>query len=369
MHKRWRCWIPVCVLAAILTGRPGPSFGQTETDDSGGKPALENLLPPSIAQNLQINAWGWFSYLHNSGDEYKDYWLGDVALGGTESFGDRIAATAEMHFLDEQNENSGCLEQAFVSASVFPSLGTIVTVGKFNANIGVEPRDEWDRFGGTSSLLFGAEPQDLIGVLITQPIGDSGLAIKPFIANDFEGHFNFDKSPAGGAIVEYGPTNALKLALTNWVGPGFRLDPQEDYDDSEYAYENWTGPDIDSSDRNGELYFADGRVTWRAIKGLTLAAEGLLAMQGPSANREAWNGFLFLANYDITDRFRAFARFSYLNDKMWLVTGVTQVAHEISGGLAYEILPGAELRGEVRHDGSNTLRNTDSFSIHLTFAY
>ncbi len=92
-------------------------------------------------------------------------------------------------------------------------------------------------------------------------------------------------------------------------------------------------------------------------------------MQGASPDHPAWNGFLFLANYNITDKFRAFARFSYLNDPQWLVTGATQVAHEISGGLAYEILPGAEIRGEYRHDQSNALGGTDAISIHLTFAY
>jgi hypothetical protein len=360
--------IQLLLISAVLVAMAAPSLAQSEGDDLGSKPALENLLPTDVQQYLQVNAWGWFSYLHNSGDEYKDYWLGDVALAGTASIGDRIAATAEMHLIDDQNSVSGFLEQAFVSASVFPTLGTLVTVGKFNANIGVEPRDEWDRFGGTASLLFGAEPQDLIGVMITQPLGNTGLTLRPFIANNFEGDSNFDQSPSGGAILEYGPTQSLKITLTNWVGPGFVRSSADDYAD-EYAYENWYGPEIDYARIGGTFYMADAHITWQPTKALTLAAEGLLAMDGANADHPAWNGFLFLANYNITDKFRAFARFSYLNDPQWLVTGATQVAHEISGGLAYEILPGAEIRGEYRHDQSNALGGTDAISIHLTFAY
>jgi hypothetical protein len=359
----------LCLLPAALLALPAPSFAQSGGDDPDQKPALESLLPTDVQQYLQINAWGWFSYLHDSNDEYKDYWLGDVALAGTVSIGDRIAATAEMHLIDDQNQVSGFLEQAFVSANVFPSIGTLLTVGKFNANIGVEPRDEWDRFGGTASLLFGAEPQDLIGVMVTQPLGNTGLTLRPFIANNFEGDSNFDQSPSGGAILEYGPTQSLKIALTNWVGRGFVRGSADGYDPEEYAYENWYGPDIAYANLGGTFYMADAHITWQPTKALTLAAEGLLAMDGANADHPAWNGFLFLANYNITDKFRAVARFSYLNDPQWLVTGITQVAHEISGGVAYEIVPGAEIRGEYRHDQSNALGGTDAISIHLTFSY
>ena len=189
------------------------------------KPTLQALLPDSLSQNLEVNAWGWFSYLHDSAPSDKDYWETDVALGGTLRMGDRLAATADIHFLDDYDGPRGFLEQAFVTANSLPDWGTLVTAGKFNANIGLEPRNEWDRFGGTASLLFGAVPQDLIGIEVTQPIGDTGVTLRPFIANDFDGNLNSHGPPSGGATIEYKPVHGLSMALTNWVGPGFVRGP------------------------------------------------------------------------------------------------------------------------------------------------
>ena len=77
---------------------------------------------------------------------------------------------------------------------------------------------------------------------------------------------------------------------------------------------------------------------------------------------------MFLANYDITDRWRAFARWSYLNDPQWIVTGSTETRQEVSGGLAYKIIEGVEIRTEYRHDFSPN-QDLDSISAHLTFSF
>jgi hypothetical protein len=349
---------------------------QTQQDASGNyndHAALENILPPSIAQNLDINAWGWFSFLHDSDREDPPYWLSDVALGATQRIGENFAATADVHFIDQNNESNGFVEQAFVTADALPKTGTLLSVGKFNANIGVEGRDEWDRFGGTTSLLFGAEPQDLIGVMLTQPIGDTGITVRPFVSTNFEGTFDFNAPPGGGAIVEYRPQHELSVALTNWVGPGYFGGQNGDGDDSdsynEYPYDNWEGPDLNYTGTRDTLYLVDGHVTWLPTPDLTLSAEALLAMEGKSAQKPAWSGFLALVNYDITDRLRVFARWSYLNDNRWFVTYYVQTSYEISGGLGFEFLPGAEIRGEYRHDSSNKSGGVDSVSAHITFSY
>src|SRR5439155_12656340 len=111
--------------------------------------------------------------------------------------------------------NRADLEQGFVSMRLFDDAGTLLTIGKFNANFGVEPRDFWDRRTGTTSLLFSAQPQDLIGVMVTQPIGDTGLTLRPFVSADFQGGWNFDQTPSAGLMAEYKPNKDLSFAVTN----------------------------------------------------------------------------------------------------------------------------------------------------------
>jgi hypothetical protein len=361
-HFKWLRIILIAVTATMLASST-VCRAQSSYDN---KPRLESLLPESWQQNLEVNAWGWFSYLHDSMPKNRDYWEAQLALGGTWRINDNLAATANMQFIADNDVTEGVLQQAFVTWNAIPTAGTLLTVGKFNADIGVEGRNEWDRFNGTTSLIFGAIPQDLIGAEITQPIGETGVSIRPFIANSFNGQLNSDGGPVGGAVVDYQPVHGLTMSLTNLLGPGFIIGP---YIYTGYPYNNWIGTNIDYFGTTGALYLADGHVSWQPITGLTLQAEGVIALQGPHAEYLAWSGFLFLANYDITDQLRVFARYSYLNDKLWLVTGITQITDEISGGAAFEFFPGAELRGEYRHDDSNKTGNVDSVSVHLVFSY
>src|ERR1700722_14200205 len=69
--------------------------------DFDNPPRLSQLLPPSVSEHLDINVWGWFSYLGSTADDDHSYWDGDLALGATQRIGDRMAVTGEMHFLDE----------------------------------------------------------------------------------------------------------------------------------------------------------------------------------------------------------------------------------------------------------------------------
>lgn len=372
---------------------PGASGSYTATDDT---PALSKLLPPAIAESLDVNVWGWLSYAHSNSEYHSSYWDADISLGATKRFGDRVAVSANMHFIDADDSKRGWLEQAFVTVKLSERAETLLTVGKFNALFGVEPRNAWDRLGGTTSLLFGAEPQDLLGVMITQPIGSTGLTLKPFVVTGFQGRSDLNEPPSAGLLIQYHPTHEWAFSLTNWVGPGFvseydesdsdsdseyadarhtrirRADDEAEDDDESYnrsyALANWTGPDLEA-DRGGTLYFLDGTATWLPRPDLTLAAEGLLAAGGPSAGRLAWWGVLVLGNYDITDRWRLFARWSFLNDIDGMVSGIVQRRHEISAGVGFQVIRGTELRGEYRHDFSDADGNLDTVSVHLTFAY
>ena len=217
----------IILLAGLLSSTPAAA--QEAGYDDG--PSLEKLLPPSVAQNLDLNAWGWLSYTPAIPHNRENYWDMDLALGATQRFGDQMAATADVHFLDSNGTPSGELQQAFVTAQLSEKNSTLLTIGKFNANIGVEPRNAWDRLGGSTSLLFGAEPQDLLGIMLTQPLGNTHLTARPFIAANFQGRSNLEGPPSAGLMLEYRPVHELDLALTNWIGPGFR---QEEYEaDSE----------------------------------------------------------------------------------------------------------------------------------------
>ena len=218
---------------------------------------IANTLPPALSDGLDVEGWGWVSDLQNNSHPRSNYHDLLLSLEITKSFQQRVAITAEGNFIDADGYGRVELEQGFVSALLSTQTQTMLTVGKFNANFGVEPRDFWNRRTGTTSLLFGAQPQDLIGLMVTQPVGDTGVTLRPFMSADFQGAYNFDQPPAGGLMVEYQPKKELDLALTNWVGPGLVLDGgrplRPPYPSGGYGYdgaavvENWQGPNLSRS--------------------------------------------------------------------------------------------------------------------------
>lgn len=384
-------------LAAGLALAAEPDEGAYE---SGG---LERFVPAPLSDGLEMHAWGWLGYLYSPQGDHRTYQDEQLAMDVTRSFGKRLAATVDMHFIDVNNHARGELEQAFVSALLSEQEGSILTVGKFNASFGVEPRDFWNRLTGTASLVFGAQPQDLIGGMLTLPVGDTGVKIRPFLAEGFEGHLDFGKAPSGGFVTEWRPMRELTLAMTNWVGPGWVQHEDAssypvayaEYDrksktywepdyyqggGGEGAYQadaytygrpvvaNWTGPYL-NADPGGTMYFLDAKVVWTPRADWILAGEYLLARTWSSEGQFGWDGAMALANYDITDKWRIFGRWSYLHDPDGIVTGTAQRRHEASVGLGYTIYRDVEIRGEYRHDWSDVVDDSDSVSVHLSFGY
>src|SRR5450432_1221070 len=199
----------------------GPS---TETeDDLPLKQQLINCFPPAIAEGLDIGAWGWLGDLANNAPNThpNNYYDLELGLGISETIGENFKIAAQGNFIDANGELRGELEQGYITEKVWKAEETLVTVGKFNANFGVEARDFWDRRTGTTSLLFSAQPQDLIGVMVTQPIGETGIELRPFISADFQGRYNFNKSPSGGLTAQFKPNRKIEFAVTGWIGPGF----------------------------------------------------------------------------------------------------------------------------------------------------
>ncbi len=374
------CLLGLCVYAVAA---PADLDTKAATVNSSDVPPPETLkeellskLPPAVAEGLDVDAWLWMSYLHNDQSSDNNIYDLQLSLDVTKTFGRRVATSFEGNFIDANGERRVELEQGFISFLLSEKSQTLLTVGKFNANFGVEARDFWNRTNGTTSLLFAAQPQDLIGVMITQPIGNTGITLRPFITADFQGAYNFDQPPSFGMTVEYRPNNALTLAVTNWVGPGMVLYEgrplRAPFKGGEYGssdvVENWQGPNL-YAERGGTLYFMDAKAIWQPRPDLMLAAEYLVGSTSVSEASWGWWGAMALAHFDITDRLGVFARFSYLDDRDWLVSGEYQRLHEISGGVGYRINKYIEVRGEYRHDHGTVTGDSNSVSVHLAMGY
>jgi hypothetical protein len=362
---------------------PIPAGGaNVETDsDVSLKQRYIDRLPPAIGDDLDIDAWGWAGILQTN-YENKRYYDAELGLGITKSFAQRLAIGAEGNYINANGVTRFELEQGYASIKVSDATQTLVTIGKFNANIGTEQRDFWSRTTATTSLLFAAEPQDLLGAMVTQPIGETGLQVRSFVTEGFQSAYDFNQAPSAGVTAEYKPNRKIELALTNWVGPGFVRDggrhlgqpfPRayggEYGDDPAGAVvENWQGPNLYAT-RASTLYFVDASCIVRPTTDLTLTAQGLFARTGAGKDSTSWGGFMLLADYDLTDQLHVYGRWSYLEDPDWLITGVFQRCQELSLGAGYQIFAGWELRGEYRHDFSNATPDFDTATADLTFTY
>jgi hypothetical protein len=352
-----------------------PEWSSSEAEDLSLKEEFLRWLPPAVSEDLEIDAWAWLGALHQP--EHDDYWDADLSLAVTKSFDQKVAITAQGDVLGANGDWRAELRQGYISTRLSNKVDAIFTIGKFNANFGVEPRDFWNRSTGTTSLLFGAQPQDIVGMMLTYPLGDD-IKLRPFISADFQGDYNFDQSPAAGIRIDYQPHADWMISLTQWVGPGFvlmggrPLDPPyplEGYGEHpEEVIANWQGPHL-MAEQAGTLYFVDANATWRVFPDLTLAGEFLLGTTNSSSGTWGWHGWMGLARFDVTDHLHAFGRFCYLDDPDWLITGFFQTRREVSCGFGYEILDDVEIRGEYRHDFSNAYDDVDTLSIHLTLTY
>jgi hypothetical protein len=373
------------VSTSTKTDLIGPD--DTTNDDLSLKQRLINCFPEPIAQGLDIDAWGWLGDLaNNAPDNYSNnYYDLELGLGISETFGQSFKIAAQGNFIVANGDRRGELEQGYITAKIWDAGETLLTVGKFNANFGVEARDFWDRRTGTTSLLFGAQPQDLIGVMVTQPIGDTGIELRPFLSADFQGGYNFDQSPSGGITAQFEPNRKIEFAVTGWAGPGIVTkngkplrSPYgdnaygDDDDDAEDSYasvvENWQGPNL-TGESASTLYFGEGMLIIRPTTDLTLSAELLQGGTSSRSGRWGWSGYLVMADYQVTDPLHVYLRWSALDDSDWIITGIFQRLEEVSCGLGYEFFDGLEGRVEYRHDFSNATPDFDSVSFHLTFSF
>jgi hypothetical protein len=247
-------------------------------------------------------------------------------------------------------------------------------------------------------LLYRAQPQDLRGVMLTAPIGQTSVTLRPFMVSGFNDEDALQGRPSVGLMAEYRPSDQWSFGLTNWFSPGLKttLDGEaEDEENEEYglrsaspggeyskssyessAYQNsvfertntWSLPSFKSAHK-GTLYFMDIHATWKPRPDWTFSAEYLLACSTTGGGNVFWDGISVLANYDIDDRWRVFGQWSYLDDPDGAVTGDSQREQEVNLGTAYRINRHIELRAEYRRDFSNKSPDVDSVSAHLSIGY
>lgn len=356
--------------AAVARGRDDPP------------PRLSSLLPDDVQQATDVYAWGWLEYLQSDRATNRQYYTADLSVGLSQKLSDLVAFNADVHYWDDNDLYRPFFENVFLSARLGADSDAILTVGKFNAGVGIEARNAWDRYAGTASLLFGALPQDAIGVMLTQPLGTSNVKARLFLTNGMQAKSNFTEDPSGGLTLEYKPAPKLQLAWTNWLGGGYdapNLSPaalaklyfyggDTTYYGEAYSYGNWVGPRM-PHEKEGTLYISDAHAEYVPVQPLTLQAEAMVACDSAANPGVSWFGWSFLANYDVTDKFRAFARYGYLADQQGVVTGYREQMHELTAGVGYEVLPGADLVLEYRHDFSDTQGDLNALSVHLVFSY
>jgi hypothetical protein len=376
----------LCLAGALPRALCADTTTASEPDANSGeqlslKERFIDSLPPVIGDGLDIDVWGWSDFLQTNYENQR-YYDAELVLGITKSFDQRVAISAQGNFIDADGQTRWELEQGYASIKLSDSTQTLLTIGKFNANIGAEQRDFWNRTTATTSLLFAAKPQDLLGVMITQPIGDSGLRVRSFLSEGFESGYDFNQCPSAGITAQYTPNRKLEFAATGWVGPGLvgyegrhiqqpfdrAYSGDSDGDPGASVVENWEGPNL-YAERGATLYFADGSCIIRPTPDLTLTGECMVGTTGTDDDRFGWAGFMLMANYDVTDQLHVYGRWSYLNDSDMLITGTEQRCTELSAGAGYQIFDAWELRGEYRHDFSNATPDFDTVSVDLTFTY
>lgn len=332
---------------------------------------------------MDLSLWGWMYYASSSQHETRSSWGSELELDATKTFFNRVSLAADVEFFDYDDEARGDFEQLFTTILLSPDNGTLLTVGKFNSPFGAEKRDFWDRYTGTPSLLFRAQPEDLRGVLLTAAVGKTNITLRPFVVSGFNDDPSVPSQVSGGLQIEYQPSEKFNIAMTNWIGPGLWRSHSwsaEWYDNQSGEYssgygnsvyqltDEWDLPNYRSA-RSGNLYFFNINATWKPSPGLTFVAEYLLATGQADEELSYWDGVMLLGNYDLDDHWHVFAQWSLLDDATGTITGNEQRIQEVDGGFGYHFNTHWEYRTEYRHDFSDEHSGADSVWLHLTFGY
>lgn len=299
----------------------------------------------AYGDGLDLSIWGWLTYLYQSNPTRSTFWAWEVELSATHSFTDKLAATVDLEFIDRDDDTRVEIEQAFLSTVLFHEHETVLTLGKFNAPFGIEARDFWDRRTGSTSRLFRAMPQDLTGVIVTQPIGKTGLTVQPFVVNGFDQDLANNSQPSVGLVAAWEPNRDFRFAVTNYYGP----EMADRVDDKMY------------------LLVIEG--TAHLTPRLEAAAQYLYGTTESPTGRLTWSGAAAVLSLDLNERWRAFGRWSYLDNNDGAIGGTAERGHEFGVGAALYLHPHVETRLEYRRDFNRVADDRHSVFAHATFGF
>lgn len=327
-----------------------PPAAEFPRDDAGFATPEEDGY--GLAKGVQYAFWGWLSYENSPQAGLSSFRAWEAEMDVTKTFTDRIAVAADIDFYDSNQYywftwSGGAIphiEQLFLSCMLPDANDTLVTFGKFNTPFGIERRDFWDRLTGSVSLLFLAQPEDLVGAMMTYAIPDANLVIRPMLVNGFNQNIDVNQQPSLAVMVQYQPHPDLTLAVTNWYGPEF------------------------DNDNHDKLFLINSQVTWAVTCKLKLLAEHLYVRTTSPGGVIQWGGAAVIANYDCNERFRVYAQWSLLDDPNGFVTETPQQAQEFNVGFAYYLHPRVELRLDYRHDFSHRSQNVDAVDYRDYYA-
>jgi hypothetical protein len=188
-------------------------------------------------------------------------------------------------------------------------------------------------------------PQDLTGAMMSQPLGNTGITLKPFVANGFDDDFDINRQPSLGLMTTYEPTDNVRLAMTHYYGPD--------------------QPNQVSEKR----YITVAEAHWQVAEPWSVAAEYLYGTEQTSSGHRHWQGVAAITNLDLTSRWRLFGRWSYLNNPEGFVEVPAGERHEGGLGAAFYLHPEIECRVEYRHDFVKNASDFDQVLTHVTFGF
>jgi hypothetical protein len=344
----------------VAAGTPAASY----------QPEPEELPPPAApggeanhgagggygygyADGFQFSFWGWLSYTAAPQDRYDSFWAWEAQLGITKSFTDRLAASADISFIDTNASAFVVVDQLFLSV-LFPECDdAIFTAGKFYTPFGIEPQQFWFRETGETTLVFRALPHEMVGLMYTQPlpIADTVLTFRPFIVNGIDENLDNNQQPSLGLYLDYRPCKCLSLGWTNWWGPEF------------------------TNDNDDKLFFTLAQTCWHITPKLSLEAEYLY---GETETRRGvrldWTGYALIVSQTLSERWRLFGQVSDLNDADGRFNVVPQRGEQAGMGFSFYLDKHVESRFEYVHEereiaNKSADRLSDEFVANLTFGY
>ena len=326
---------------------PTPAAPSGDTGHAGGSYGY------GYADGFQFGIWGWLAYNSIPQANYDSFWAWETQLDITKSFTDRLAAAADISFIDTNNGAYVSVDQLFLSI-LFPDChDAIFTAGKFYTPFGIEPQKFWFRETAETTLVFNALPHEMVGLMYTQPlpIADTVLTFRPFVVNGFDENLDNNQQPSLGLYVDYRPCKCLSLGWTNWWGPEF------------------------TNDNDDKLFFTLAQTCWHITPRLSVEAEFLYGeTETRGGQRADWTGYAVIVSQTLSERWRLFAQVSDLNDPDAHFNFVPQLGQQAGIGFSFYLDKHVESRFEYVHQETE-LRGTpidglsDEFTANVTFGY